>query len=110
MNSNICRSCGSQLVDGACNNCGYTTRTKEPFENSIKNRELKEHLANTALALLAIHKFISLEKDLNHLVVEFGYLLLPKDSDKVSALIKVITPKKYLRHQKFFAWVLKMET
>lgn len=102
MNSNICRNCGSQLVEGTCNNCGYTARAKEPFENGIKNRELKEQLADTALSLLASHKFISLEKDLNHLVVEFGYLLLPKDSDKVSALIKVITPKKIFQPSKVF--------
>ena len=102
MDNNLCKNCSSQLEEGTCNNCGYTVRSKETFENGIKNRELKEQLANTALSLLSSHKFISLEKDLNHLVVEFGYLLLSKDSDEVSALIKVVTPKKIFQPSKIF--------
>lgn len=64
------------------------------FDNIINNRAIKEQLGNAALALLVSHKFISMEKDLNHLVVEFGYLLMPKDSDDVNTLMKITTPKE----------------
>ena len=43
-----------------------------------------------------------MEKDLKHLVIEFGYLLLPEDHNKVSALLKVITPKRIFKEQKVF--------
>ena len=72
------------------------------FDNIISNKAIKEQLADTALALLASHKFISMEKDLKHLVVEFGYLLMPKDCDEVSTLIKITTPKKLFQSQKVF--------
>ena len=72
------------------------------FDNIINNKAIKEQLADTALALLASHKFISMEKDLKHLVVEFGYLLMPKDRDEVSTLIKITTPKKLFQSQKVF--------
>ena len=72
------------------------------FNNVISDKALKENLADTALSLLASHKFISLEKDLKHLVVEFGYLLMPKDRDEVSTLMKVTTPKKLFQAPKVF--------
>ncbi len=72
------------------------------FDNIINNRAIKEQLGNAALALLVSHKFISMEKDLNHLVVEFGYLLMPKDSNDVSTLMKITTPKKLFQSQKVF--------
>lgn len=102
MNNDICRNCGKELIDGRCNNCGYTTNISNPFDNVITNRQLKEQVGDSALALLANNKLISLEQDSKHLVIEFGYLLLPKDIDKPAALLKVITPKKLFKASKVF--------
>jgi len=71
-------------------------------DNLISDKGLKEKLADTALALLANHKFISLEKDLKHLVVEFGYLFMPKERDHVSTLMKITTQKKLFQPSKVF--------
>jgi len=72
------------------------------MENGIKNKQYKEKLADTAIALLVNKKLISMEKDLKNLIVEFGYLLLPENHDEVSSLLKVTTPKRLLQSQKVF--------
>lgn len=74
----------------------------KPFKNAIKNRELKEQIGDSALSLLANNKLIELDKDSKHLVIEFGYLLLPNDTDKPAALLKIITPKKLFNASKVF--------
>ena len=54
---------------------------------------------------MANDKLISLDKDLKHLVVEFGYLLLPENSNNVSdvkTLLKVMPPKKMFQSQKTY--------
>jgi len=76
--------------------------TENKYDNLISDKGLKEKLADTALALLANHKFISLEKDLKHLVVEFGYLFMPKERDHVSTLMKITTQKKLFQPSKVF--------
>lgn len=76
--------------------------SKKPYENGIKNKQYKEKLADTAIALLVNKKLISMEKDLKNLIVEFGYLLLPDNHDEVSSLLKITTPKRLLQNQKVF--------
>lgn len=71
------------------------------FKNVISNRELKENLADTALSVLANQKLISLPKDLKHLIVEFGYLLL-NDKEEPVAMFKVMPPKKMFQSQKTY--------
>ena len=54
---------------------------------------------------MANDKLISLDKDLKHLVVEFGYLFLPENSNNVSdvkTLLKVMPPKKMFQSQKTY--------
>lgn len=102
MNNNICKNCSNELIEGKCNNCGYIGNISNAFENVINNRHLKEQLGDSALSLLSNNKLISLEKDTKHLIVEFGYLLLPKDSDKPSSLLKIVTPKKLFKQSKVF--------
>ena len=49
------------------------------FKNEIDNKQLKENLGDAAIAVLTNLKLIKLPKDLNHLIVEFGYLLVKPD-------------------------------
>lgn len=101
MNNNICRNCDNELIEGKCNNCGYAINSN-PFENVINNRKLKEQIGDNVLSLLVNNKLITLEQDAKNLIVQFGYLLLPKDTDKPAALLKVVTAKKLLKPSKVF--------
>ena len=102
MENIICKSCGTQFTGEVCPKCGYNINISKLFENGITNKKYKEHLADSALAILVNNKLISKEKDFKHLVVEFGYLLLPDNHDEVSAVLKVVIPKKMFRNEKIF--------
>jgi hypothetical protein len=71
------------------------------FRNEITNKALKENLGDLAISLLVNQNLISLEKDLNHLKIEFGYLLMNR-SDEPVAMFKVTLPKKLFKSQKTF--------
>lgn len=70
---------------------GFFRKKKEkPKErNEIGNKDLKEHLANTALATLKQGEHYN---DLAYTTVEFGYLF-DIDDHGLEALFKVITDK-----------------
>ena len=60
----ICKSCGTQFTGEVCPKCGYNINISKLFENGITNKKYKEHLADSALAILVNNKLISKEKDL----------------------------------------------
>ena len=105
MNNIICRNCGFAFLGNKCPKCGYNMNISNPDKNVIQNKALKENIADAALSILANDRLISLEKDLKHLVVEFGYLFLPENSNNVSdvkTLLKVMPPKKMFQSQKTY--------
>lgn len=71
------------------------------LENAIKDIELKEYFGDTAISILTKEKLIDYPKDLNHLVVEFAYLLV-NDKDEPTTTFKVITPKRLFNPSKIF--------
>ena len=98
---NICRNCNSTFEGDICPNCGYNMNLNEVFDNVITNKQYKESIANEALAMLLNKKLIT-NNNLKNLIVEFGYLLLPKNKNNVSTLFKVIIPKKLFQNKKIF--------
>lgn len=71
------------------------------FKNVIDDKQLKENLGDAALSVLANLKLIELPKDLNHLIVEFGYLFItPKE--EISTMLKVVPPKRLFKPQKTY--------
>lgn len=101
MSKNICRNCGNEIEGNKCPNCGYTMVFDKPFKNVISNKEYKELIGDNALSLLMNNNLIS-KSELNHLRIEFGYLLYDEDRDILTSLIKVIIPKKMFHNQKIF--------
>ena len=71
------------------------------FKNSIDDKQLKEHLGDSALAVLANLKLIEMPKDLKHLIVEFGYLLVKPDGE-ICTMLKVMPPKRLFKPQKTY--------
>lgn len=71
------------------------------FENAIENKELKENLGDAALSVLANLKLIEMPKDLKHLIVEFGYLLIKPDGE-ICTMLKVMPPKRLFKPQKTY--------
>lgn len=102
MPNKTCRNCGAKVKSKKCSECGYDIEIDKPFKNVINNKEYKENVADMALNLLIDKNLISKAKDLKHLRVEFGYLLLPETKENICALLKVITPKKLLSKSKVF--------
>ncbi len=102
MSNKTCRNCGAKVKGKKCHDCGYELEMDKPFKNVITNKTYKENVADTALSILIDKKLISKEKDLKHLVVEFGYLLLPDNTEDLCALLKIITPKRLLSKSKIF--------
>lgn len=98
----ICKNCGYSFSGESCPQCGYGMNINNSFKNEIQNKKLKENITDAALAILINNKLISLDKDLKHLVVEFGYLLLPEKSDKVATLLKVMPPKRMFQPQRTY--------
>lgn len=87
--SNICQNCGNEFEGNKCTKCGYTVNLENSYKNIINSSEYKEHIADTALSVLANNNLISFENDLKNLRVEFGYLLI-SDGGVISSLLKVI--------------------
>lgn len=102
MGNIVCRNCRTQFIGDQCPQCGYNMNINNPMVNIITYKNAKEQLAEAALAILASNNLISMEKDLKHLVVEFGYLLSSEDGNKISTLLKVIIPKRMFKEQKTF--------
>lgn len=65
----------------------------EPFKNIIDDKKVKVKIGDTILSYLINQNLIDIENDLNHLVVEFGYLFQDNDNNIVT-LIKVETANK----------------
>ena len=101
MNQNICRNCGNPIEGNKCPNCGYEMLTSKPFKNVISNREYKEIIGDNAITLLMNNNYIT-KDELNHLRLEFGYLLYDEEKDILSALIKITTQKKMFHDPKVF--------
>lgn len=72
------------------------------FQNGITDRELKEKIGDIAISTLVDLKLVSAPKDLKHLVIEFGYLLITENPDEPCAMLKVILPKRPLKPQKIY--------
>lgn len=102
MTNKICRNCGAKVKGKKCPKCGYDIEIDKPFQNVITNKTYKENVADTALSILIDKKLISKDKDLKNLKVEFGYLLLPDNTEDLCALLKIITPKRMLAKSKIF--------
>ena len=101
MSQNICRNCGQPIDGNECPNCGYEMLASKPFKNVISNKEYKEYMANSAIALLMNNKLLS-QNELKHLKVIFAYLLYDEDNDVLNTLMKIIPPKKMFQPQKSF--------
>ena len=71
------------------------------FKNEIDNKQLKVNLGDAAIAVLTNLKLIKLPKDLNHLIVEFGYLLVKPDGE-ICTMLKVMPPKRLFKPQKTY--------
>lgn len=71
------------------------------FENAITNKQLKESLGDAAIALLVNQNLITLEKDLKHLVIEFGYLFI-NHQNQPSAMLKMTIPKKLFKPERIY--------
>ena len=102
MDNKICRNCGAEVSDKKCGECGYEMEVEKPFKNIITYKNYKENVADTALSILIEKKLISKDKDLKHLTVEFGYLLLPDETADVCGLLRIVTPKGLLSKSKIF--------
>ena len=73
----------------------------ETATNGIMRKDLKESFGNFAIALLHNYNFISSSKDLRHVVVEFGFLLI--DSlGRPETMFKLTIPKKLFHPQRTF--------
>ena len=72
------------------------------FENAINDLELKEYFGDAAIALLNNQNLIKLPEDLNHMVVEFGYLFKTEDPTKPCTMFKVVPPKKLFQKERVF--------
>ncbi len=72
------------------------------YENVITDKKVKEYFGDLALSLLNNLKLIDKNKDLKHLVVEFGYLFKAGEPDDYSTMFKVIIPKKLFKPERTF--------
>ncbi|MFR9215980.1 MAG: hypothetical protein ACLVKK_07075 [Ruthenibacterium sp.] len=73
----------------------------ETATNGIMRKDLKESFGNFAISLLSNNNLISSSKDLQHSVVEFGYLLI--DSlGRPQAMFKLTIPKRLFHPQRTF--------
>ena len=100
MNNSICGNCNTEFSGETCPNCGYNISARRPYKNVITDKKYKEQIADTAIAILVNNNLISMKKDLKHLIVKFGYLLLNEKTNELHTLIKVMPPKKMF--QKLF--------
>ena len=102
MNNSICGYCNTEFSGETCPNCGYNISARRPYKNVITDKKYKEQIADTAIAILVNNNLISMKKDLKHLIVKFGYLLLNEKTNELHTLIKVMPPKKMFQKQKVF--------
>lgn len=72
------------------------------FENIIKDKKIKEYLADLAISILAKAKIIDVSSDLKHSVVEFGYLFKTNDQYQVTTMFKLTIPKKAFKQERVF--------
>lgn len=72
------------------------------FKNAIGNRKAKEYIGDVAISILTEKRLISIPRDLDHLVIEFGYLFLKEGGGTPITMIKVLTPKRLFKKQKVF--------
>ena len=71
------------------------------FENVIDDKKIKEDFGDLAISVLVNGKLIDINKDLKHLVVEFGYLFKISENN-FTTMFKMTIPKKLFSKERVF--------